>query len=110
MIKWSVWKPMPSPEECRAIDGPVGLGVYQVKNTKDGQYILFGESKNCKKRMKSLFPRPYGTGTRNNVRKREYVLLHWKVLAYRTCETSTKEEAVAIDKQLKSLNIHLFNT
>jgi excinuclease UvrABC nuclease subunit len=110
MIKWCDWKPMPGPTECRNIIGPEGPGVYQIRNKKTGQYIQFGESQNCRKRMKSFFPKPYGAGTRNNEMKRNYILTNWKVLEYRTCPTNSKAEAVEIDRNLESLNNHLFNT
>ena len=60
--------------------------------------------------MKSLFPKPYGVGTRNNESKRIYVLEIWQQLDYRTLKANSKEEAVSIDRFLKSLNIHKFNT
>jgi hypothetical protein len=107
---------MPSPETCRQIEGPKNIegkdcpGVYQIRNKKTQEFIQFGESKNLIKRMKSFFPKPYGTGTRNNVEKRKYILENWKVLQYRTISTDTKEEAVKIDHFLKSLNIHRYNT
>jgi hypothetical protein len=101
---------MPSPENCKQIDGPEGAGVYQIRNKKLDEFILFGESINCRRRMKSLFPKPFGTGTRNNENKRNYVLAFWIDLEYRTAKTNTKTEAVAIDSYLKSLNIHKFNT
>lgn len=110
MIRWSNWKKMPAPEICREIEGPEDCGVYQIRNRKTGQFIQFGESQNCRTRMKSFFPKPFGTGTRNNEAKRNYVLENWQQLEYRTCATATKQEAVAIDRKLKSLNNHLFNT
>ncbi len=64
----------------------------------------------CSRRMKSFFPKPFGTGTRNNEDKRNHVLENWQNLKYRTIETNTKEETVKIDRFLKSLNIHKFNT
>ncbi len=109
-LVWSNWKAMPSPENCKQIEGPEGSGVYQIRNKKTEEFILFGESKTCQERMKSIFPKPYGTGTRNNEDKRNYVLANWKDLEYRTTKTNTKKEAFAIDKYLKSLNIHKFNT
>lgn len=109
-LNWSEWKPIPSPQNCRAITGPDGPGVYQIKNWKTDEFIQFGESITCSKRMKSFFPKPYGTGTRNNESKRDYVLENWSMLNYRTISTKTKEEAVKIDRFLKSLNIHKFNT
>jgi len=42
--------------------------------------------------------------------KRNYILANWTVLEYRTCSTNTKAEAVEIDRNLKSLNNHMFNT
>jgi hypothetical protein len=107
---WSGWKLIPSPEKCRNIEGPKGPGVYQVKNRKTGEFIQFGESMTCQKIMKSLFPKPYGTGTRNNGEKRDYLLMQWENLDFRTIATNSKEEAVKIDRYLKSLNIHKFNT
>jgi len=110
MIAWLEWLPMPSPENCRKILGPSGPGVYQIRNIKTNQFIQFGESVRCTERMNSLFPAPYGKGTRNNKEKRDYILQNWKDLEYRTCSTETKEEAFKIDRQLKALNNHLFNT
>ena len=110
MINWLKWKPMPSPHNCRQIEDPEGPGAYQLINRETGQFILFGESVNCRKRMKSFFPEPYGVGRRNNSSKREYVLSHWEKLDYRIVRTGTKEEAVAIDRIIKSQNNHLFNT
>ncbi|HPE74781.1 MAG TPA: hypothetical protein PLC80_01760 [Draconibacterium sp.] len=109
-LKWTKWKPMPSPENCRNIEGPSGPGVYQIKNKKTNEYIQFGESVACQKRMKSFFPKPYGVGTRNNESKRIYILGNWQNLEYRTLSVDSKEEAVSIDRYLKSLNIHKFNT
>ena len=109
-MKWTDWKLLPSPENCRSIEGPEGPGVYQIRNRKTNQLIQFGESITCQKRMKSLFPKPYGTGTRNNENKREYILKNWRDLDYRTFPTNTKEEAVKIDRELKAQNNHLFNT
>jgi hypothetical protein len=109
-LYWSTWKAMPSPDNCRTIDGPSGAGVYQIRNRKTKEFIQFGESITCQKRMKSFFPKPYGTGTRNNEDKRHYVLDNWKDLKYRAIATNSKEEAVKIDRFLKTLNIHKFNT
>ena len=110
MITWSNWKPMPAPGDRRKIEGPEECGVYQIRNKKTGQLIQFGESKTCREKMQSFFPKPYGKGTRNNEGKRQYILENWKALEYRTFATETKEEAVRIDRLLKSQNNHLFNT
>ena len=39
-INWSKWEPMPSPENCRDIEGPEGPGVYQLRDRKTKEYIL----------------------------------------------------------------------
>jgi hypothetical protein len=109
-LNWKNWKQMPSPENCRNIDGPEGPGVYQIRNRKTKEFIQFGESKTCQERIKSFFPKPFGKGTRNNEYKRNYILANWKDLDYRTISVESKKEAIEIDKYLKSLNIHKFNT
>lgn len=110
IIKWSDWKEMPSPENCREIQGPTGPGVYQIRNKKTNQLIQFGIGNECKKRMNSLFPKPYGSGTRNNSDKRNYILINWADLEYRTLDTATKTAAKRIEDQIKGQNNHLFNT
>ena len=109
--EWTQWQPMPSPELCRLIQGPEGSGVYQVRDrVADNQLILFGIGKPCRKRMKSLFPKPYGTGTRNNKKKINYVLEFWKNLDYRTLSTENREEAAEIEREIRAKKNHLFNT
>ena len=110
MKEWTKWKAMPAPEECRSIEGPAGLGVYQIRNKVTDQLVQFGIGINCQKRMKSLFPPPYGSGTRNNSNKREYILKFWENLEYKTLETDTKEDAKRIEDRLKVDSNHLFNT
>ncbi|MBS1684464.1 MAG: hypothetical protein JSS76_06910 [Bacteroidetes bacterium] len=110
MSRWSTWKAMPSPQTCRTISGPEGPGVYQISHTASGELVQFGISKKCGKRMRSLFPKPYGTGTRNNENKRRYILEHWQDLQYRTLATETREEAYAIETKLKEQKNHKFNT
>ncbi|MDP2174540.1 MAG: hypothetical protein Q8K70_01375 [Bacteroidota bacterium] len=109
-IEWTDWRPMPSPDNCKEIIGPDGPGVYQIRNKNTDEFIQFGESKTCQYRMKSLYPKPFGIGTRNNESKRLYILNNWKFLEYRTAKTNSKEDAVKIDRYLKSLNNHKFNT
>lgn len=110
MNKWTKWKSLPSPENAKNIEGPIGPGVYQIRNTKRGENIQFGIGVACQSRMKSLFPKPFGTGTRNNEGKRIYILNNWKDLEYRTFATNTREEAKKIEDQIKAEKNHLFNT
>src|ERR1700733_11634782 len=109
-MKWSQWIVMPCPKNCREIKGPKEYGVYQIRNKQTKAFMQFGIGKQCQKRMKSLFPKPYGTGTRNNESKRKYILANWKTLEYRTISVNSKEEAVLIENKLKFKENHLFNT
>ena len=110
MEEWSSWRPMPSPENCRDLRGPKGPGLYQVRNKETDEYILFGISIQCHDRMKSLYPIPYGVGNRESNDKRQYILKNWMTLEYRTLETKTRVQAAFIEKELKSLNNHKWNT
>lgn len=108
-LNWSQWQPLPSSENCRQINGPKGSGVYQIRNSKTRQLIQFGIGGKCNDRMKSIFPKPYGTGNRNNDDKRNYVLANWFDLEYRRLETETREEAARIQLVIESSKNHLFN-
>lgn len=109
-MNWTIWKPLLSPENIRNIDAPNESGVYQLRNTKTDELVLFGISVTCRKRMKSFYPKPYGKGTRNNSDKREYVLNNWKDIQYRTLSTIDREEAKRIEDGIKQSNNHIFNT
>lgn len=108
--KWTTWNPICSPDQCRQIEGPEGPGVYQLRNKKTKQLVLFGIGNECRRRMKSLFPAPYGTGKRNNSDKRDYGLKYWRQIEYRTCATTTRADAKQIEDSIKALRNHIFNT
>jgi hypothetical protein len=110
MSNWTDWKPLPKPDNAREIKAPMGSGVYQVRDADTGKYILFGIGVELQKRMKSLYPAPYGVGTRNNEHKRLYILQNYKHLEYRTMSTLDRATAKKIEDELKSQNNHLFNT
>ncbi|AWF80288.1 hypothetical protein BTJ40_05380 [Microbulbifer sp. A4B17] len=74
MNEWTSWEPFPDPTKSDFLIAPFGPGVYDLRNKKTGEPILFGASKNCAFRMSSLPPKPFGFGTRKSTRKREYVL------------------------------------
>ena len=107
---WTIWQPICAPEYCRQIQGPDGPGVYQLRNKKTKQLVLFGIGVACRQRMKSLFPAPYGTGKRNNSEKRDYVFKQWRQIEYRTCATNTRADAKAIEDEIKAQRNHIFNT
>ena len=110
MSEWSNWKPFPEPMKLKDISVPAEPGVYQLKNQKTSEYVLFGIGKDLRKRMKSLYPQPYGIGTRNNVNKRIYVLENWKNIEFRYMRTETRKEAAIIEQKLKEQGNHIFNT
>jgi hypothetical protein len=109
-LPWSSWRGMPSPENCKSINGPENSGVYQIREIQNKKNIQFGIGKNCQERMKSLFPKPHGTGTRNNEFKRKHILDNWRVLEYRTLATENRIVAKLVEDFLKGKKDHLFNT
>ena len=81
-----------------------------MKNEATHELVLFGIGQNLNDRMKSLMPPPYGVGTRNNMRKREYVLKYWADLEFRVFLTNTRKEAARIEKVFRQARNHIFNT
>lgn len=110
MTNWTNWKSMPTPQSCRNIEGPKGAGLYQIRNIKTNELVLFGIGKKCQSRMRSLFPEPFGTSGRSNYSKRNYILENWQNLEYRTMETENRTSAETVEKLLKNENNHIFNT
>jgi hypothetical protein len=110
MGTWTSWKSFPSPGELKGIQVTVGPGVYQLRNKSTGELVLFGIGGNLRTRMASLMPRPFGSGTRNNTAKRDYVLAHHHEIEYRVYEASTRVEAALVERVLKQGADHLFNT
>lgn len=110
MEDWSEWRAFPNPNMGMFLYAPFGVGVYELKNFRTGELVLFGIGRNCAYRMSSLLPAPHGQGTRNNFRKREYVLDNIDVIEYRCLACRTYEEARLVEKQLKRASDYLFNT
>ena len=108
--KWTEWNRFPDPRKGEYLFAPFGLGVYQLRNSKTNEFILFGSGKNLAYRMSSLLPKPYGQGTRNNEGKRQYVLNNIKDIEYRTVAFISQEEMKKCEQELKQLKIHKFNT
>ena len=54
------------------------------------------------KRMRSLLPRPLGTGVRNNEAKNGYCRVHINDLEYRTMACVSKDETLAVEKGLRA--------
>ncbi|MFA0813050.1 hypothetical protein [Microbulbifer epialgicus] len=115
MNEWTDWKPFPDPRKNDLLIAPFGPGVYDLRNKKTNEPILFGSSKNCASRMSSLLPVPLGYGNRDNAEKREYVLeqlvdIEYRVLPCSNKETAKKEEKKLKDEKLKEKKSYLFPT
>jgi len=108
--RWSKWRLFPNPEKGEYLYAPFGAGVYQLRNKKTGQYILFGTGGNLAYRMSSLLPEPYGEGTRRNTKKREYVWEHINEVEYRTIAFTSKESAKSFESFVKGQEDYLFKT
>ena len=119
-INWTKWKILPNPSKSydsfrtlmiKAVRNPSYPGVYQLKNSDTGEYVLFGVGVKVGERMCSLIPKENGgIGRRNNHYKREYVWKNLEHIQFRTITTETRNEALKIERFLKDQNIHIFNT
>ncbi len=108
---WSKWRKFPNPSKKEYLYSPFGYGVYQLRNTKTGENVLFGKSKNLAVRMTSLLPvTSGGAGRRNNSSKREYIWDNIDDIEYRTIPFVNEDDANKIEKTLKASNDHIYNT
>lgn len=107
---WSDWKSFPDPRKGEYLYAPLGSGVYQLRNKKTDEFVLYGTSKNHAYRMTSLLPKPFGTGTRNNEDKRNYVLNNLQNIEYRTISFIDNNDAKLFEYYIKSVEQYLFNT
>jgi hypothetical protein len=108
MAERSDWKRFPDPDACGFLVAPFGPGVYELRNAKTGQKVLFGRGRRCATRMGSLLPD--GGGTRNNEAKRTYLLKHLAEIEYRTRAFATEAEMVAFESGLRDEGGYLFGT
>lgn len=107
---WSEWKPFPDPRNGEYLFAPYGYGVYQLRNIKTSEFVLFGCGNNLAFRMSSLLPKPLGQGTRKNEEKRIYVLNHLSHIEYRTVAFFKREHMIKCEYILKQGDNHLFNS
>jgi len=108
--RWSAWRPFPDPRRGDSLVAPIGPGVYEVRNKRTGEFILFGIGRSVANRMTSLLPAPWGTAGRNNAAKRRYVLSQIRHLEHRTRATRTRADAAAVERKLKSSKKYRFRT
>lgn len=107
---WSDWSYFQEPRNGDYLNAPFGMGLYQLKNVKTLENILFGVGNNCAYRMSSLLPKPFGQGTRNNESKRQNILENIEHIQYRTIAFTNRVEMEDAERAIKKLVIHKFST
>lgn len=110
MSEWTEWMPFPNPLKNGFLIAPFGPGVYDLRNKQTDDLVLFGIGENCAYRMSSLLPEPLGCGTRNNAKKREYVLEHLEHIEYRCLPCEDIGTAEEEERKLRNNNDYLFST
>jgi hypothetical protein len=100
IIAWSEWRRFPDPRKLEYLMAPFGPGCYELRDGQ--QLVLFGKSRNVARRMTSLLPTRFGSGTRNNAGKRKYVWKHLPTIKYRTVACASADEADKCERQLKA--------
>lgn len=108
-LNWTDWKEFPDPRKDEYLYAPFGFGIYQLRNKKTKDLIIFGIGNNCAYRMSSLLPRPIGASGRNAEDKKQYIFENISDIEYRTVPCKNRTELIATEKQIKALNIHKFN-
>ncbi len=106
-FSWSAWQAFPDPRSGGILTAPFGPGVYELRNRKTDERVLFGMAKNVASRMSSLLPCPLGTGTRNNMKKRTYVCKHLGYIEYRS-KPCADGAAAAVEEGLLRENRHRY--
>ena len=108
-LNWTKWKQFPDPRKGENLIAPFGFGIYQLKNRKTAEFIIFGKGNNCAYRMSSLLPRPFGASGRNAEDKKEYVYNKLADINYRTVSFLYEDEMTKTEKLIKAQKIHKFN-
>ena len=107
---WSNWKPFPDPRNGEYLNAPFGSGVYQLRNKRTDEFVLYGTSKNVAYRMASLLPVPLGAGKRDNKDKPNYILNNIQDVEYRTISFIDNINAKQFESYIKDAEKYLFNT
>ena len=107
---WTRWRSFPDPRQGELLVAPIGPGVYELRNNRNRRLVLIGCSKSVSARISSLLPAPLGSGTRNNVQKRHYVLKHLAHIEYRCAPCVDRASAFALERKYRSRNDYLYST
>ena len=125
---WTNWIKFPFPQDFgwekgsnknnlrqilrKILSKPYSIGVYQLRNIKTNENILFGitTTQTLEIRMSSLLPSySGGRGGRNNTNKIKYVNNNVNHIEFRVLYSS-KSKTKIIEDYLKLLKNHRFNT
>ena len=93
---WSNWKRFPRPHRGENIEAPICPGIYEVRVAGSGELFRFGATENVAQALSSLPSPP--RSFRTWFRRRQ--LGPMPDLEYRTCATSTRQEAEAAAENL----------
>jgi len=100
-LKRSGWRPFPDPRKREYLHAPLGPGVYDLRHISTKEPVLFGIGGRCAVRMTSLLPKPWGSGTRNNSKKRMYLACFLDDIEYRTMAFDSREQAEAVERAIR---------
>lgn len=106
---WTKYSRFPSPLRNGYLNAPFGPGLYELKNKRLKKLVYVGEGIHVSYRMSSLLPKPYGTGTRNNLELRGYIFENFKDIYYRTLACASKTAAKQIQDEMITQNTYIFN-
>lgn len=107
--QWSQWLPFPDPKNRGILCAPFGPGVYQLRNKKTKEFVLFGQGENVSERMTSLLPDQVNSNNRHNEGKKSYVCDNLRDIEYRTIALDDKEDAEDFEKYVKQQEKYIYN-
>jgi len=107
---WSQWLPFPDPSNKGVICAPFGPGVYQLRNKKTNEFVLFGMGENVAERMTSLLPDQVNSAKRKNIGKKDYVRDYLPDIEYRTMALANAADATAFETFIKEQENYIFNS
>jgi len=110
MGDWSEWRPFPDPRQGGYLVAPLGPGLYELRRIASKKLVLLGCGGCCAFRMSSLLPAPIGAGTRNNAKKRSYVLEYLADIEYRTMPCDTSDDARRCEREFLDSGGYEFGT
>ena len=119
---WTEWNSFPNPSDYDGINlrhifrkillKPYSTGVYQIRDNKTGEKILFGKTtkRTLELRMGSLLPLDDGgISGRNNKDKKNHISKNIENMEFRVLYLP-ENDATKIEREIKLLKNHKYNT